>query len=77
MEREKIQNLISQMTLEEKAGMCSCRLKLKCVERLGIPQVMVTDGPHGVRKQAEAADHLGINESEKSNLLSGRMCNSI
>lgn len=68
MEREEIQNLISQMTLEEKAGMCSGAdfWKLKCVERLGIPQVMVTDGPHGVRKQAEAADHLGINESEKA-----------
>lgn len=68
MEREKIQNLISQMTLEEKAGMCSGAdfWKLKCVERLGIPQVMVTDGPHGVRKQAEASDHLGINESEKA-----------
>lgn len=68
MERENIQNLISQMTLEEKAGMCSGAdfWKLKCVERLGIPQVMVTDGPHGVRKQAEAADHLGINESEKA-----------
>ena len=39
---------------------------LKGVERLGIPSVMVTDGPHGLRKQAEAADHLGINESEKA-----------
>src|SRR5699024_4186652 len=35
-------------------------------ERLGIPSVMVTDGPHGLRKQAEAADQLGINESEKA-----------
>ena len=68
MEREKIQNLISQMTLEEKVGMCSGAdfWKLKCVERLGIPQVMVTDGPHGLRKQAEEADHLGLNESEKA-----------
>ena len=68
MTREEIQNLISQMTLEEKAGMCSGAdfWHLKGVERLGIPSVMVTDGPHGIRKQAQGADHLGINESEKA-----------
>ena len=68
MEKEKIQNLISQMTLEEKAGMCSGAdfWHLKGVERLGIPSVMVTDGPHGLRKQAQGADHLGLNESEKA-----------
>ncbi len=66
MEKEKIQKLVSQMTLEEKAGMCSGEdfWHLKGVERLGIPSVMVTDGPHGIRKQANEADHLGINESE-------------
>ena len=68
MTREEIQNLIFQMTLEEKAGMCSGAdfWHLKGVERLGIPSVMVTDGPHGIRKQAQGADHLGINESEKA-----------
>lgn len=68
MEREKLLELISQMTLEEKVGMCSGAdfWHLKGVERLGIPSVMVTDGPHGLRKQAEAGDHLGINESEKA-----------
>lgn len=68
MTREKIRNLISQMTLEEKAGMCSGAdfWHLKGVERLGIPSVMVTDGPHGLRKQAEGGDHLGINGSEKA-----------
>lgn len=68
MEKEKIQSLISQMTLEEKAGMCSGAdfWHLKGVERLGILSVMVTDGPHGLRKQAQGADHLGINESEKA-----------
>ena len=68
MTREEIQNLILQMTLEEKAGMCSGAdfWHLKGVERLGIPSVMVTDGPHGIRKQAQGADHLGINESEKA-----------
>ena len=60
-----IRNLISQMTLEEKAGMLNGLdfWHLKGVERLGIPSVMVSDGPHGLRKQAESADHLGLNES--------------
>lgn len=67
MERE-IKAIISQMTLEEKAGMCSGYdfWHLKGVERLGIPRVMVCDGPHGLRKQAAEADHLGINESIKA-----------
>lgn len=37
--------------------------RLKKVERLGIPEVMVSDGPHGLRKQPGEADHLGIGES--------------
>ena len=65
---QQVETLLSQMTLEEKAGMCSGAdfWHLKGVERLGIPSVMVTDGPHGLRKQAQGADHLGINESEKA-----------
>ncbi|AFC28614.1 BglB [Paenibacillus mucilaginosus 3016] len=64
MQRD-IQELISQMTLEEKAGMCSGLdfWHLKGVERLGIPSVMVTDGPHGLRKQKASADHLGLFDS--------------
>ena len=60
-----IKKIISQMTLEEKAGMCSGKdfWNLKNVERLGVPSVMVTDGPHGLRKQAGDADHVGLNES--------------
>lgn len=57
--------LVKQMTLEEKAGLCSGHdfWHLKSVERLGLNRIMVTDGPHGLRKQAEDADHLGINNS--------------
>lgn len=64
MERD-IKKLISEMTLEEKAGMCSGEdfWHLKKVERLGIPAVMVSDGPHGLRKQPDVGDHLGIGES--------------
>ena len=67
MERD-IRSIISQMTLKEKAGMCSGKdfWHLKGVERLGIPEVMVSDGPHGLRKQNEKADHLGANESIKA-----------
>lgn len=61
----RIEELVRQMTLEEKAGMClgSDFWHLKGVERLRIPSVMVADGPHGLRRQDEAADHLGINDS--------------
>lgn len=63
-----VKELVSQMTLEEKAGMCSGAdfWHLKGVERLGIPSVMVTDGPHGLRKQDQSGDHLGINDSVKA-----------
>ncbi len=60
-----IKALVSQMTLEEKAGLCSGDdfWHTKAVERLGIPRTMVSDGPHGLRKQSDKADHLGINDS--------------
>lgn len=63
-----IKKLISQMTLEEKASLCSGRdfWNTKPVERLGIPAVMVSDGPHGLRKQEGEADHLGMKESVKA-----------
>lgn len=68
MEMKKIRALIAQMTLEEKAGLCSGDdfWHTKAVERLGIPRTMVSDGPHGLRKQDQKADHLGVNDSIKA-----------
>lgn len=68
MTAEKIKELVSKMTLEEKASMCSGAdfWHTEAVERLGIPATMVSDGPHGLRKQDDKADHLGVNESIKA-----------
>ena len=59
------QGLIDQLNLEEKAALTSGAnfWNTKAVPRLGIDSMMLTDGPHGVRKQGGKADHLGLNKS--------------
>lgn len=61
----KYQELITKMTLEEKASLLSGKgnFTTKSVDRLGVPGMYLSDGPHGLRKQAGAADHLGLNPS--------------
>ena len=68
MTAEKIKKLVAQMTLEEKAAMCSGAdfWHTEAVARLGIPASMVSDGPHGLRKQDQEGDHLGVNDSIKA-----------
>jgi beta-glucosidase len=63
-----VKKILSEMTLEEKASLCSGQdfWHTKAVERLGIPNVMVSDGPHGLRKQDQNADNAGINDSIKA-----------
>ena len=59
------ENLIKQMTLEEKASLMSGKdfWQTKNLDKYGIPSIFLSDGPHGLRKQASAADHLGLNPS--------------
>ncbi|ENH96080.1 beta-glucosidase [Gracilibacillus halophilus YIM-C55.5] len=61
----KHKEIINKMTLEEKASLMSGKdfWQTQNIDRLGINSMFLADGPHGIRKQAEAADHLGLNES--------------
>jgi len=53
--KEEIRALIAEMSLEEKASLCSGKnlWETKNIERLGVPSISMTDGPHGLRKQVE------------------------
>lgn len=68
MKNEQIRELISKMTLKEKASFFSGNdfWHLRGMEKLGIPSVMVTDGPYGLRKQVLAVDHLGLSDSNEA-----------
>src|SRR4029453_8463833 len=57
--------LLAELTLGEKASLClgSDFWPTAPVERLGIPAIMVSDGPHGLRTQPDEADHVGISGS--------------
>ncbi len=63
-----IETLLKNLTLEEKASLCSGEdfWHTKAIRRLGIPAVMMCDGPNGLRKQEGDADHLGLNVSVKA-----------
>ncbi|MBN1623720.1 MAG: glycoside hydrolase family 3 C-terminal domain-containing protein, partial [Clostridia bacterium] len=65
---KKIKDIVEALTLEEKAGLCSGQdfWHLKSIKRLGLQAIMITDGPHGLRKQLGSADHVGLQNSVPS-----------
>ena len=60
-----IERILKEMTLEDKIALCSGASfwETKRFERYGIPALFMCDGPHGLRKQEDAADMLGVNNS--------------
>lgn len=64
----EVKDVVSKMTLQEKAALLSGKdfWHTEGVERLGVPEFMMCDGPNGLRKQEGETDHLGLNSSIKT-----------
>ena len=65
MAYDDAERLLADLTLEEKASLVigGDFWHTASVDRLGIAAIMVTDGPHGLRKQPDEGDHVGIGGS--------------
>lgn len=74
------EEILQTLTLEEKASLCqgASFWFTKEITEKGVPAIMMTDGPHGLRKQTGETDHLGINKSVPATCFpsSAAVCNS-
>ena len=63
-----VEKILQQMTLEEKIALCSGEnfWQTKTFAQYGIPALFMCDGPHGLRKQENEADMLGVHESREA-----------
>lgn len=61
----QVEKIIHELTLEEKAALLQgwSTWTTRSIKHLDIPAIFLSDGPHGLRKQAGAGDHLGLNAS--------------
>jgi len=61
-DRFDVPALLNGLTIEEKAALCSGSgfWHTRAIERLGIANIMVADGPHGLRKQTVSGDDIGM-----------------
>ncbi len=62
---QSVDELLKELTLEEKCSLLSGETfnDSQSIPRLGIEKMLMTDGPHGLRKQSDKPDHLGMNVS--------------
>ena len=65
MDDERIEEMMADLSLEDKASLCSGQgsWNTKAIKKAGIPELLMTDGPHGVRKVREDIDEPGIKDS--------------
>lgn len=68
LEQIRLEQILKQMTLEDKIALCSGAnfWETKKYQKYGIPALFMCDGPHGLRKQENATDMMGLNNSRAS-----------